>query len=195
MIQIKKIIKIAMVAVFATTAVNSFGLNKAEAQALPKATIAIIDSARIMQDSAAGKDIERQIRQIRTEFQKEIVEITKSLKAEHGKIQKQKSTILSKEAYEAKMRAFQLKVNEQEQQKQIKEREVQIAMADASQKLAAALKPIYQKILKERKATMILDTRSIVAKSPGTGLDVTTSVLELLDASLPALKLEFKKKK
>ncbi len=191
-----KIIKIAMVGIIATSAASTLGASNAQAAgALQKTTIALIDSARIMQTSAAGKDLEKQLGQIRVNFQKEITEVQAKLKAEGEKIQKQKNTILSKEAYEAKVRAFQLKINKYDKDKQLKERQVQAALQAATMKINKALKPIYQKILKDYKATMILDTRFVIAKKPGTGMDVTTTVLELLDAKLPALKLEYPPKK
>ena len=191
-----KIIKIAMVGFIATSSASTLGASNAQAAGtLQKTTIALIDSARIMQTSAAGKDLEKQLGQIRVNFQKNFTEAQAKLKAEGEKIQKQKNTILSKEAYEAKVRAFQLKINKYDKDKQLKERQVQVALQAATMKINKALKPIYQKVLKKYKATMILDTRFIIAKVPGTGMDVTTTVLELLDAKLPSLKLEYPPKK
>ncbi|PCI32321.1 MAG: hypothetical protein COB54_07425 [Alphaproteobacteria bacterium] len=182
----KKIIKItAMVAI--ASAFSTFSHVAAAAEALPAAVIAVIDSRMVRFNSAAGKDIQNQLDTIRTKFQAEIAEQEKNLKKEETTLKSQRS-ILPKESYDAKVKDFQNKVLTVQRQVQIKNRQLETALGNAQNELQRALKPILQKILKEHKATMIMDVSLVIEKTAG--LDVTTKVIEALDAVLPTIKVE-----
>ncbi len=184
----KKLIKITiMVAVAATLSTLSNITSTVAAEALPPAVIAIIDSRMVRFNSAAGKDIQSQLDKIRKKFQVEITEQEKKLKAEEATLKSQRS-ILPKESYDAKVRDFQNKVLTVKREVQIKNKQLEAALGSAQNELQRALKPILQKILKEHKATMIMDASLVIEKSAG--LDVTTSVIEALDQVLPNVKVE-----
>ncbi|VAV87224.1 hypothetical protein MNBD_ALPHA02-1058 [hydrothermal vent metagenome] len=183
-----KIIKITVMAaiVSAVSTFTTIGTTLA-AEALPTAVIAVIDSRMVRFNSAAGKDIQSQLDKIRTKFQAEIAEQEKSLKEEEATLKSQRS-ILPKESYDAKVKDFQNKVLTVQREVQIKNRQLETALGNAQNELQRALKPILQKILKEHKATMIMDVSLVIEKGPG--LDVTTSVIEALDQVLPSIKVE-----
>ncbi|NOZ42425.1 MAG: OmpH family outer membrane protein [Alphaproteobacteria bacterium] len=184
----KKLIKITiMVAIAATVTTLSNVTTTFAADALPPAVIAIIDSRRVRFNSAAGKDIQSQLDKIRKKFQLEITEKEKKLKKEETTLKSQRS-ILPKATYDAKVRDFQNKVLTVKREVQIKNRQLEASLNSAQNELQRALKPILQKILKERKATMIMDTSLVIEKTPG--LDVTTSVIEALDQVLPSVKVK-----
>lgn len=176
------IIAMGMVMTFAGKADNAMA-----ADALPKAVIAIIDTRMIGLNSAAGKDMQNQLEQIRTKFQAEIQAQEKILKAEEETLKSQRS-IMAPDAYEAKVREFQIKV--QNVQRGVQNRNLQLDSARnaAKNELQRALKPILQSVLKEYKATVIMDKSLIIEQAPG--LDVTTRVIEQLDAVLPSVKVE-----
>lgn len=157
------------------------------AEALPPAVIAVIDSRMVRFNSSAGKDIQNQMDAIRTKFQGEIAKQEKILKEEEATLKSQRS-ILPKESYDAKVKDFQNKVLTVQREVQIKNKQLEIAMANANNQLQRELKPILKKILKDHKATMIMDTNLVIEKTPG--LDVTTKVIEALDEVLPTIKVE-----
>ncbi len=184
----KKAIKITVMVAIAS-AISTFS-NIAivtAAEALPQAVIAIINSRMVRFNSAAGKDIQSQLDKIRTSFQAEIQEQEKILKAEESTLKSQRS-ILPKESYDAKVKDFQNKVLTVQREVQIKNKQLEAALGNAQNQLQRALKPILQKILKDHKATMIMDMSVVIEKAPG--LDVTTKVIEALDAVLPTIKVE-----
>lgn len=156
-------------------------------EALPPAVIAVIDSRMVRFNSAAGKDIQNQLDAIRKRFQVEIAEQEKKLKEEETTLKSQRS-ILPKESYDAKVQDFQNKVLTVQREVQIKNRQLETALGNAQNELQRALKPILQKILKDHKATMIMDVSLVIEKT--SGLDVTTKVIEALDAVLPTIKVE-----
>lgn len=184
----KKIIKITVIAAIAS-AVSSFSniTTVFAVEALPPAVIAVIDSRMVRFNSAAGKDIQNQLDAIRTKFQVEIAEQEKKLKEEETTLKSQRS-ILPKESYDAKVRDFQNKVLTVQREVQIKNKQLETALGNAQNELQRALKPILQKILKDHNATMIMDVSLVIEKSAG--LDVTTKVIEALDAVLPTIKVE-----
>ena len=169
------------------SAFSTFSHVAAAVEALPAAVIAVIDSRMVRFNSAAGKDIQSQLDSIRTKFQAEIGEQEKTLKAEETTLKSQRS-ILPKESYDAKVKDFQNRVLTVQREVQIKNKQLEIALGNAQNELQRALKPILQKILKEHKATMIMDVSLVIEKTAG--LDVTTKVIEALDAVLPTIKVE-----
>ncbi|VAW05058.1 hypothetical protein MNBD_ALPHA01-2245 [hydrothermal vent metagenome] len=183
-----KIIKITLMAAIATVVVTfSNTATIVAAQSLPPAVIAVIDSRMVRFNSAAGKDIQNQLDAIRTKFQTEIAEQEKTLKEEETTLKSQRS-ILPKESYDAKVKDFQNKVLTVQREVQIKNKQLETALGNAQNELQRALKPILQKILKEHKATMIMDVSLVIEKT--SGLDVTTKVIEALDQVLPTIKVE-----
>lgn len=184
----KKLIRITtMVAVVSAVSTLSNITSTVAAEALPPAVIAVIDSRMVRFNSAAGKDIQSQLDKIRKRFQVEITEQEKKLKEEEATLKSQRS-ILPKESYDAKVRDFQNKVLTVKREVQIKNKQLEAALGSAQNELQRALKPILQKILKDYKATMIMDASLVIEKSAG--LDVTTSVIEALDQALPSVKVE-----
>ncbi len=183
-----KILKITVMAaiVSAVSTFTTIGTTLA-AEALPTAVIAVIDSRMVRFNSAAGKDIQSQLDKIRTKFQAEIADQEKTLKEEEATLKSQRS-ILPKESYDAKVKDFQNKVLTVQREVQIKNRQLETALGNAQNELQRALKPILQKILKQHKATMIMDVSLVIEKGPG--LDVTTKVIEALDQVLPSIKVE-----
>ncbi|MBL4800707.1 MAG: OmpH family outer membrane protein [Emcibacter sp.] len=183
-----KIIKITVMAAIAS-AVSTFTNVGAvlATEALPAAVIAVIDSRMVRFNSAAGKDIQSQLDKIRIRFQTEIAEQEKILKEEETTLKSQRS-ILPKESYDAKVKDFQNKVLTVQREVQIKNKQLEAALGNAQNELQRALKPILQKILKEHKATMIMDVSLVIEKT--SGLDVTTKVIEALDQVLPSIKVE-----
>ena len=168
--------------------INSFSsIEEATAQALPKVAIAVIDSRRITMDSAAGKDIRRQLDVIRQKFQAEIVAKETDLKKEEESLSNQRS-LVPKEVYEQKVVEFRGKVADMQRDAQAKNRQLEVALVNAQNKLQSALTPIYQKILKERGANMIIDKSLVIEHSAA--LNVTDEVIEQLDQVLPAVKVE-----
>ncbi|WP_138380125.1 OmpH family outer membrane protein [Luteithermobacter gelatinilyticus] len=179
--------RLATVVALASTIGFMAGIKHLYAETLPKAVIAVIDTRMVRFNSAAGKDIQAQLDQIRQKFQNEIAAKEKQLKEEEESLKTQRS-IMQKEAYEAKVREFQGKVVAVQREVQLKQRQMEAALVNAQNEVQRALKPILQKVLNEHGATVIMDKSLIIEQVPG--LDVTTKVIEQLDQVLPTVKVE-----
>ncbi|WP_417318039.1 OmpH family outer membrane protein [Emcibacter sp.] len=185
----RHITKFALMAAIVLGINSLSSVEEATAQALPKVSIAVIDSRRITMDSAAGKDIRRQLDLIRQKFQAEIVAKETELKKEEESLSNQRS-LVPKEVYEQKVVEFRGKVADMQRDAQAKNRELEVALVNAQNKLQSALTPIYQKILKERGANMIIDKSLVIEHAAA--LNVTDEVIEQLNQVLPAVEVEAK---
>lgn len=159
---------------------------QAQGRALPPAVIALIDIQLLLRESLAGKDIQRQVDTMRDEFRAQVTKRESDLRSEEQELSRQRA-ILSPEAFEEKRLEFERKVTEFQKEVQERSSQLEIAVSKARNEILRALVPIYQQVLDERKATMLVDKSQIVLPAPG--LDVTTEVIEKLDQKLPGVKV------
>ena len=164
-----------------------FASNLAFAQEIPAAKIIVIDNRVISTNAAVAKDINRQAQQIQSEMEAELKTKENALRAEQEDLQT-KVNILPPETITQLQQEFQVKVNEYQQDVQIKSRRLEVAIVNANNEIERALKPILQNVLKETGATMLMDKTLVREQIPG--LDVTTRVIEQLDLAMPSIVVE-----
>ncbi|MDG1859103.1 MAG: OmpH family outer membrane protein [Emcibacteraceae bacterium] len=166
------------------TAVSLITVSEvAIAQTIPAAKIAIVDQRIVGNNAAVAIDINRQVAQIRADMQTELQTEGNALRAEEESLKSQ-SAIMPQEAYNQKVQEFQQKAAGYQRDVQIKSQQLEIAIATANAEVERELKPIYQKILQEVGATMLMDKSLVLEQA--TGLDVTTRVIEELDLAMPS---------
>lgn len=156
----------------------------------PSASIIVIDSQQIRRDSLAGKDILRQIDDIRSAVQADIQKQEQQLRAEEDELKRQRA-ILTPEAFDQKRQAWEQKVMEVQRKVQEKNAALEMTLQKANGELQRAIMPILQKTLDARNATFLVDKSQIILMAPNKGLDVTTDVIEKLDSVLPGVKVDF----
>jgi outer membrane protein len=179
--QIKLNIMILISAVVLSTL---FAYSLASAQAIVASKIAVIDTRLIALNSAVAKDINRQMNIIRSDIEAELATRRTALTQEDTQLKSQQS-IMAKEAYDARIAEFQVKINAYQRDVQTKSRQIEVAMTNANSELERSLKPIYQEVLRSSGATMLMEKSMIIEQVPG--LDVTTQVIEKLDIALPSI--------
>ena len=162
----------------------------AAATAAPAASIIVIDSQQIRRDSLAGKDILRQIDDVRSSVQADIQKQEQQLRAEEDELKRQRA-ILTPEAFDQKRQAWEQKVMEVQRKVQEKNAALEMALQKANGELQRAIMPILQKTLETKNATFMVDKSQIILMAPNKGLDVTTDVIEKLDSVLPGVKVDF----
>lgn len=170
---------------FALVAVANTG--NADAQSAQTAKVIIIDTQEITRSSLAGKDLLRQIENYRAELEAEQARLEQEFKTAEAELVRQQS-ILTQEAWTEKARAMQEELRGPRIELQDRSRRLQIAADRASQELQSALMPIYQELLAKYGANLLIDRGMAVLTGPG--MNVTQTVIEKLDAALPALKLD-----
>lgn len=156
------------------------------AQQVPTAVILVIDFQRVTQESLVGKDVAAQMESNRVELENRVRQLEEELRTQEEEIVKQKS-IISPDAYEQRVRDFQVKAQTARQELQQKQQARQRAVQQANVEIQRSLRPIVRSIMEGRGATMVLD-KNFVADHIS-GLDVTTEVIEQLDQAMPSFQV------
>lgn len=186
----RKLIAMAgVVSIAAAGVAAGLSISGATAQQEGKApVILIVDRAQIVGDSKAGKTIPAQAQAIEATVRKE-------LEAEAAKLQKdieafqKNASLMSDEVREKTER--ELTVRDQyalPQQAQIMDQAFRAVVQNAQGKILVEARPILQKILDERGATVMLDKSAVLYAAPET--DITAQVISELDKKLDKVDVE-----
>jgi Skp family chaperone for outer membrane proteins len=132
--------------------------------------------------------VRQQIEAKRTEYQKELTRQEDELRKESEHLQRQQST-LSAEAFKAKGRELQAKVNHYERDLQSKRQALERSNAEALKQVDEVVKKIIFDIAKERKVNLVLQRNELLLYDPA--FDVTDQILQKLDEQLPTLTVNF----
>ena len=181
-----------VVAVAALLGAGFFGgslVSRVEAQQNGKApVILIVDRARLVADSRAGKTIPEQAKAVQENVKKELEAEAEKLKSDIQKYQKNAS-LLSDEVRQKTEQELALRQRVSlPQQAQIMEQAFIAAVQGAETKVLIEAQPILKEIVDARGATILLDRSAVMYGAPET--DVTNAVLEKLDKKLKNVEVE-----
>lgn len=158
-----------------------------QSQQAPAPRILVIESARVVQNSKVGKEIARQIMVYQKQAEADFNGRRVALQKEQQDLQ-QKSAILSKAALAQKQKDFQAKVNALQQFGDTKRSLIQGGAYKAQMAVEAAMRPIFDAVLKAHGANLLVEKNYIMASN--INIDATDEVVRRLDAALPTLKVE-----
>ena len=153
-----------------------------ETVAMPSPTIGIVDVDKIIQDSAAAKDVRTQADKFRQSLQQESTTEENALRATQQQIEQQRKT-LSQDVLAEKARAFDSSVAEFQRKELARRRafeksfntamgQVQQAMLEAAQKVAAAHGA---NVVLPRAQVMLFDEK----------MNMTKEIIAAMDKALP----------
>ena len=181
----KTIASLAAAAMFAFAA-------PAFAEDAAKPQIAVVNIQQIMKDSTAAKSVREQLEGKQKAFQSDITKKEDALKKEDQELAKQKS-VLSKEAFEEKARAFRNKATDVQKEVQSKKALLDGAFERAISDIQKATTDIIADIAKEKGFAIAVPTSQILYAD--TKLDISAEVLEKLNKKLPKLDVKFESSK
>jgi Skp family chaperone for outer membrane proteins len=151
--------------------------------------ILVIDRSAIMQFSKVGQDVSRQIQAFANQAKNDMAAQSKALQAE-GQALQQQVAILSGDAKQKKIDAFQAKEQGLQQAAQRKEAAIQYTALKAQQTVSQTLGPIVQTIMQQRGANMLLDKTAVVALNANAAqFDITQQAIDGLNQKMPSLKV------
>jgi Skp family chaperone for outer membrane proteins len=160
----------------------------ASAQALPAAVVAIVDQERITAQCNACKTaiatLQGQVNALKTRQQA----LATPLETEGKSIQAAIDALKGKQpdaALEARIKAFQTKQQQGAQELVRQQQQIQRNQAYISQQINTKLGPIYQQVMQQRRANIMMEIGSTLASA--TTLDVTNDVLAALNTALPSV--------
>ena len=148
--------------------------------------LGVLDVQAILREAAAVKDIRGQITKYGTDFEKEIEKERGDLRKENQELARQR-TILAPESFAEKRREFEQQVVKVQRLVQKRQRELDKSRKIAMDTVNKAYIEIVAKLADERNLAMII-RKNQTAYSVGT-LDLTKTVLDLLNNKLPKVKI------
>ena len=148
--------------------------------------LGVLDVQAILQEAAAVKDIRGQITKYGTDFEKEIEKKRGDLRKANQELARQR-TILSPETFAEKRREFEQQVVKVQRLVQKRQRDLDKSRKIAMDTVNKAYIEIVAKLADERNLAMII-RKNQTAYSVGT-LDLTKTVLDLLNNKLPKVKI------
>lgn len=162
-------------------------LSAVAAQAAGPAVILVVDTQGVFAQSKAGQSIrsqyEEQVKKIMADGKK----TDDALQADAKKLQEERS-LLSQEDLQKRVQSLQQRTGEFQQSIQIKQQGLQLGVQRAESQVEAALRPIFAEIMKEQKATLLLDQAVVLAG--GADLDISAEVLRRLNEKLARVEVK-----
>lgn len=157
------------------------------AERLKPAVIAVVDTQLLLKNSMAGKDITRQVEEIRAKYQAEIDRRQNALRVEEQEIRRQ-STILAPAALVEKQRAFRDKVALEQQYVQETTRMVDQSIAKSMSEIQRSIFKILGEMKDEYGFTMVLDKSQILFGLKV--MDLSPQILARLDQRLTKVPVQ-----
>ncbi len=148
--------------------------------------VLVVDQQAVLQNSLAGQDIGRQASVLRDQIQKEVMTEQKAIVDAQRDLQKNAS-VYSPAQREQKLKALDARQQAYPTFEQRKSQILQASVGQASDQVAAALKPILQSLIDENHATLLLDRANVMYAIPA--YDVTQEAIKRLNAKLSKVKV------
>ena len=168
---------------------SSFAAGPASPPATAQtASIVVVDSHRVLAESKAGKAIYAQMQAKATSYDKSFAQEEQELASVQQELQRQQS-ILAQDAFAAKARDFDQRVNEARRKVQASKMELSQGQNEAEKTVMKAVLQILNDVAKERNANLVLDKAVVVMFD--NSADVTDEVIKRLDEKLPTMTVSF----
>jgi len=164
--------------------------RSAVAQEIVAPVVLVIDMQRVQRDSAAAESIRGQSAALRAKLEEAVAARAREISDEEAELATLRERITPEEFAE-RVDGFKKKVFANREFAQRETGKLQTALADASNRLRNQIAPILAKIMRERKAQVMLDSNQVVLSIGG--LDITDEVIERLNIAVPTMKLVLEK--
>jgi len=171
---------------FAFATLFIFG-GQALAQSNMPANILIVNGDKVFANARAGESMATQGQARAQALISNRDKAQAELEADSKKLEGQK-TLLAPEVYSTKADDLRLKQTAKNQELKREQRKIELGQANARAEINKVFVEIVQEVMKEKKATTVLDRRLVYGASPD--IDITDIVLQRLDAKLKSVKVE-----
>lgn len=152
--------------------------------------IAVVDMQKLMTQSDAAKDIQKQADDYKTKFLADISKQEQSLRAEEkGLAEKQSST--PKDEFAKKVKAFEEEVMKTRKDAQAKKKKLDDALEKAAIALRDKIASVTQGVAKDKGYNLVIARQSVVVGEDT--LDITPDVLKGLNAAVSKMPLTLAK--
>lgn len=156
------------------------------AQTTEAARIILVDFSRVTQESLVGKDVNAQFDSERVKIQARATELRVQFTAEQQQLQTQEK-LVAPDVLQAKVTDLQIRAQAGQAEIDQMQQSLQLAEQQAVLEIQRKLKPIVIAIMNSRGATIVMEKAALYHNVAG--LDVTTEVIEGLDAEMPGFQV------
>jgi outer membrane protein len=163
--------------------------SAANAQAIPAATVAVVDLEKVTTECTACKTAAATLRSQIAGLQTREQALTGPLQTEQKSIQTAIDALKGKEpdaALQARAKAWETKRQQAAQEIGRQQDQIKRNQAYISQQIQTKLGPIYQQVMQKRGANVMVEVGSTLATS--SSLDVSNDVLASLNVALPTVQ-------
>ncbi len=164
-----------------------FSISIAYTDQYPNTSIGIIDINKVLTESKAAKDATKQIEKIQKKSEEESKKEDELIIKEREKLIEQQS-VMAPEAFEIKVADFEKKVQSYQIERQDKLRKLDQMVQEARASILDEVKPIINNYASELGITVILEKNAVIMSADD--MDMTDRVIEILNKSLPKIKVE-----
>ena len=148
--------------------------------------IAVVDLQVIIRDSKAAAGVRAAIDKQGKAFQADITKQESALQTEQQQLEQQRATMTADD-FRKKSEQFQQKVNAARQSAAQRRQQLQQMEVGAMNQVQTALNATVADVAKARSISLVLIKGTVLYNLPA--FDITTEVLQKLDARLPSVKL------
>ncbi len=149
--------------------------------------IAVIDLVKIVETSAAGKDLQSKFKAKKDAVQKEAVSYEKDLKDKEQTLLKDSKT-MDKKAFSEKKSGFEKALMKKREELLSKNRDLEKSKNQALKSIQSKVAQICASIAEEKKIQVILDRSAVVIAQQS--LDITGEVIKKLDEDMKSVTLK-----
>lgn len=150
--------------------------------------IAVLNVERIVKESKAMRDIQKQVSKKQDQYQKQVSKKQKSLEKEQKRIESKKA-LLSQEALTKEVKKFEEKVTDLKNFVDKRQNSLKKASLDGMNKVNEKIKDIIADIAQERDITMIIPSAQALYYEDE--LDISNEVLKRLNKKITKVRVKF----
>lgn len=140
----------------------------------------------ILNESDAGKNLAEKAKALRETIAKELETEFADIQNEQKQLEAQVG-VVSDDVLAQRTEELRAKVKDYDRKQQLKNREYQASVSQATSTIAKSLQPILTEILKARSATILLDSSQLLFASPE--VDITAEAMKKLNEQLKSVDL------
>jgi len=149
--------------------------------------IAVVDVQLILQESSAGKSIQKAIDSQREVYTKEIAAQEEKLRSAEQELAKQRG-VLSQEAFAKKRQDFEKQIADLQRDVQNRKRSIDQAFNESMRTVQSALFEIIAAMAQEQGVNLVLFKHQVIMVEKS--MDLTHEVLDKLNKKLPQLSVK-----
>jgi Skp family chaperone for outer membrane proteins len=182
--QINSNMKMALVALVLAMAAWHIPSTPGHAQDAPAFKVGILDFEYIFRKSKAGSALIATVKANQKKLDEEASATGKKLRDQQAQIQKDCQKLAAEEC-KAKQDKFLTDMKAAEDSMNDKRKALEKRMIDGKDKITKALGPIVEKIIADKKLTLVIDRAAVMYRDQS--YDITQEALQGLDAKLASL--------